>query len=160
MEQKAIGKDFRHIVRIGGADIEGKKQVLYALRKIKGINFLFGNAICTLAKIDKRKLAGDLTDAEVEQINQVMAHPENYGMPEWILNRRIDPETGVTKHIFGPDIAFTRESDIKLMKKIKSYKGIRHAKGLPVRGQRTKSNFRRNKGKTLGVIKKKDNKAE
>jgi len=57
------------------------------------------------------------------------------------------------------DLKFTKENDIKLLKKVKSYRGMRHALGLPVRGQRTKSNFRRNKGKaSLGVKRAKGSK--
>ena len=56
-------------------------------------------------------------------------------------------------------MAFTQDNDIKMMKKMRSYKGIRHSLGLPVRGQRTKSNFRKNKGKVLGVRKKEGAKA-
>jgi len=73
-----------------------------------------------------------------------------------MLNRRNDYETNENMHLIGPDIKYVQENDIKLMKKIRSYKGIRHMKGLPVRGQRTKANFRRNKGKgSLGVQRKK-----
>ena len=53
------------------------------------------------------------------------------------------------------DLDFTVDNDLKRMKMIKCYRGMRHAFGLPVRGQRTKSNFRKNKGKaSLGVVKK------
>jgi len=72
-----------------------------------------------------------------------------------MLNRRKDYETGEDKHLLSSDLAFTKDNDIKMLKKIKSYKGMRHAFGLPVRGQRTRSNFRRNKGKVTGVQKKK-----
>ena len=56
--------------------------------------------------------------------------------------------------MIGTNVDFFEENDVKMMKKIKSYKGIRHSLGQPVRGQRTKSNFRRNKGKVMGVQKK------
>ena len=56
--------------------------------------------------------------------------------------------------------AFAQENDVKRLKRIRSYVGVRHGQGLPVRGQRTKSNFRRNKGKgPLGVKKKEAAKA-
>ena len=58
-----------------------------------------------------------------------------------------DYETGVDKHLLGTDLDVTQENDIKRLKKIKAYRGIRHIHGQPSRGQRTKSNFRRNKGK-------------
>ena len=155
MEKSAQNKDFRHIVRIGGSDLDGKKHLLYALRKVKGVNFLISNAICTIAGIDKFKLAGDLADSEIETLNSIVKNPRTAGIPSWLLNRRFDPETGEHNHLFGVDISLTRDTDIKNLRKIKSYKGFRHGKGLPVRGQRTKSNFRRNKGKSLGVTKKK-----
>ena len=48
-------------------------------------------------------------------------------------------------------LKMAKENDVKRMKTIRCYKGVRHAFNLPVRGQRTKSNFRRNKGKVMGV---------
>ena len=64
-----------------------------------------------------------------------------------MLNRRRDYETGTEKHLLTGDINFTIESDKKREMKMKSYKGVRYQAGLPVRGQRTRSNFRPNKGK-------------
>ncbi len=68
-----------------------------------------------------------------------------------MLNRRKDVETGEDKHIVTTDINFVNDNDIKVMKMIRCYKGIRHSMGLPVRGQKTRSNFRKNKGKVMGV---------
>jgi small subunit ribosomal protein S13 len=71
-----------------------------------------------------------------------------------VLNRRIDFETGEKGHLTGSDLDLKKEFDIKRLKKIKSYKGLRHNVGLPVRGQRTKANFRRNRKKSGGIKKK------
>jgi small subunit ribosomal protein S13 len=68
-----------------------------------------------------------------------------------MVNRRYDYETGQNKHLLSGDLQYTIENDIKMMKKMKCYKGVRHILGQPVRGQRTRSNFRRNKGKVMGV---------
>ena len=70
-----------------------------------------------------------------------------------MVNRRKDIETGEDRHLVGVDLKFMQEQDIKRMIKIKSYKGVRHMFGLPVRGQRTRSSFRG--GRTVGVIRKK-----
>jgi small subunit ribosomal protein S13 len=78
-------------------------------------------------------------------------NPLKYGSPRWMLNRRNDYETGDDRHLLTGDIGFVRDNDIKRLKMIKSRRGMRHMFGLPVRGQRTKSNFRKNKGKVLGV---------
>jgi len=158
MEAQTKSRDFKHIVRVGGTDLEGKKQLLYALCQIKGISYLMSNAICSIAGIDRTKLAGELSEAEVEKLDDIIRNPQNYEIPGWLKNRRFDYETGQNMHLFGPDVKFTEQSDIKRLKKIKSYKGFRHSKGLPVRGQRTKSNFRKNKGKSMGVQRKKTGK--
>jgi small subunit ribosomal protein S13 len=58
-------------------------------------------------------------------------------------------------HLITTELDLTIDNDLKRMKKVKSYKGVRHMLGQPVRGQRTKSNFRKNKGKvSLGVIRR------
>ena len=135
-------------------DLDGNKQIGSALRKIKGISYTFANALCVLASVEKSKKAGILTDDEIKRIEMnIMNAPEL--MPKWMLNRRKDLEDGIDKHLLTTDLTYALENDVKLMKKVRSYRGIRHGMGAPVRGQRTRSNFRRNKGKVLGVVKKK-----
>ncbi|MBS3127636.1 30S ribosomal protein S13 [Candidatus Woesearchaeota archaeon] len=143
--------NFKYIVRIANTDLNGNKALLLALRKIKGVNFMFSNFICKTAKISIHKKTGLLSDEEVKRLDEIVLQPKKYQMPFWLMNRRKDPETGEDKHLLTGDLQFSREQDIKIMKKIKSYKGIRHHAGLTVRGQRTKSNFRKNKGKVKGV---------
>ena len=137
--------DFRHIVRIANTDLDGAKAIGTTLRQIKGINFRFANLIFYLAKIDRSKRTGDLAEDELKRINDVINAPLKFGAPHWMLNRRKDSETGEDKHLITVDLTFTQDNDIKMMKKIKSYRGVRHILGQPVRGQRTKSNFRKNK---------------
>ena len=156
MEQKPeIKKDFRHIVRIANADLDGNKQIMHGLTKIKGVKYMLANAICTAANVEKTKKCGVLAEAEIKKIDEILRNPYAFNLPEWLYNRRKDPESGEDKHLVGTDIAFTKDNDIKRMKMIKSDKGVRHSMGLPVRGQRTKSNFRKNKragkGGSLGV---------
>lgn len=147
-------KDFRHIVRVANTDLEGSKQIGEAIRKIKGLGFSFANTVCTLADVDKLKKAGELTDDELKRIDAAIKGAAAK-VPAWLLNRRKDRETGKNFHLISSELEFAKEQDIRLLKKIKSYRGIRHALGLPVRGQRTRSNFRKNKGKvSLGVVKK------
>ena len=146
--------EFKHIIRIANTDLEGKKQILYALRKIKGVDIMFANMALSNAGIEKNKKAGELLDGEAEKLNDIILNPKKYGCPEWLLNRRKDVETGEDTHLLTADLDFAKETDVKRMMKTKSYKGLRHQARLPVRGQRTKSNFRRQKGKGLGVKKK------
>ncbi len=149
-------KDYKHIVRVAETDLDGSKPIFNALRKIKGVNFAFANLACKLAKVEHSKQTGTLSDGEVSKLTEVLKDPTQFNAPSWMLNRRNDIEDGVDRHIITTDLRLTKDNDIKLMKKIKCYRGIRHIVGLPVRGQRTKSNFRKNKGKgSLGVKKAK-----
>ncbi|MBW3022857.1 30S ribosomal protein S13, partial [Candidatus Woesearchaeota archaeon] len=118
-------------------------------------SFMLANVICKLSGVDKNQKVGYFPDSEVAKIEQVLTGPLKSKIPNWMLNRRKDPETGEDGHILGADLKFAQESDIRQMRKIKCYKGMRHSFGLPARGQRTKSNFRRNKGKVMGVARSK-----
>ena len=152
MEQE---QQFKHIVRIANTDLDGNRKTADAIRKIKGVGFSFASAICQLAKIDGGKKAGNLMPEEVKRIDEAISTASKT-MPIWMLNRRKDLDDGTDKHLLGADLTFAHESDIRFMKQIRTYKGARHAIGAPVRGQRTRSNFRKNKGKVIGVIKKKE----
>ena len=144
-------KEFKHILRIANTDLNGKKPIGHALIKIRGIGFMFANVICNIAKIEKSKITGHINDAEAKKIDEILKNPLKNGVPNWMLNRRKDYDTGEDKHLITSDLKFVNDNDVKMMRMVKSYKGMRHAFGLPVRGQQTKSNFRKNKGNVLGV---------
>jgi small subunit ribosomal protein S13 len=143
--------ELKQLVRILNTDLDGKKSIAFTLSNVKGVGIPFAFAACRVAKVDVNKKAGMLSDAEVKKIEEIIRDPIKAGMPGWMVNRRNDYETGQNKHLLSGDLQFTIENDIKMMKKMKSYKGVRHILGQPVRGQRTRSNFRRNKGKVMGV---------
>ncbi len=147
--------NFKHIVRVANVDIQGNRPTRIALTQIKGIGINLADIICVCAGIDKTEIAGNLKEEEVKKLNQVLDNLPEQGIPAWVFNRRKDYDTGKDMHLLTGNLTFYKENDIKRMKKIKSLKGIRHGKGLPVRGQRTKSHFRKNKGKVVGVAKKK-----
>jgi small subunit ribosomal protein S13 len=69
-------------------------------------------------------------------------------------NRPADPETGESGHFLGTDLEMKRDFDIKRLKEMKAYRGARHAAKQPVRGQRTRSHFRK-KSMAAGMKKKK-----
>lgn len=147
-------KKQKYIVRILNTDIDGGKTLLEGLTKVKGISIMFANAICVVSKLDRGTIVGDLTEKQIETINEIIKNPLKYNIPSWMLNRRLDPETGTDMHLLTSDLDFVKSNDIKHLQKIKCYKGIRHYYRLPLRGQRTKSNFRRNKGKASAAKKK------
>ena len=150
MAEKQEKSNFKHIVRIAQVDVPGEKAIRFALTNIKGIGINFAQALCNKLSIDANKKAGTLTDVEISSLELLIKNPT---IPQWYYNRRKDPETGENHHILTSALKLTKETDIKKLKKIKTYKGIRHSMGQPVRGQRTRSHFR--KGSAVGVVKKK-----
>jgi small subunit ribosomal protein S13 len=145
-------REFQHIIRFVGTDIEGTQPVTYALTSVKGVGIKLANAIIEKAGISPETRMGFLSSADVEKIEDILKNPVKYGIPAWLLNRRKDVETGKDLHLLGSDLVLQTKNDIDQMKKIRSWKGFRHSYGLKVRGQRTRTTGR--KGKAIGVKKK------
>lgn len=135
------------LVRIFGYDIPGTKNILVGLTYIKGISWTISNAICLKLGIPRNKKIQDLLKDEIRKIEVFLENPH---LLDFHKNRRFDPETGKTTHLFGSDLDISKEFDIKRLKAMKSYIGIRHGAGQPVRGQRTKSHFRKKKTAIVG----------
>ncbi len=162
MKEKApVQQDpnYKHIVRIANVDLPGNKPIALALTNIRGIGINFADVLCKMTKVQRQTKTGNLSTEEVLRINQlitkIMENPLSCNIPTWFINRRKDFDTGKNLHLFTSTLNFVQDNDLKRLKKIKSYRGLRHIAGQPVRGQRTRSNFRRNKGKVVGVAKKK-----
>ncbi|MFC1454614.1 30S ribosomal protein S13 [Candidatus Undinarchaeota archaeon] len=151
-EKKPQREEVEVILRIAGVDLDGFKRLKRGLRKIKGINHQMANAIVKLAGFGDKKI-GILTPAEVSKIEEIIENPLKNGVPGWMLNRRKDYETGDDIHISGVQITSYKRNDLNRLQKTKSYRGLRHAAGLKVRGQRTRSTGRGSA--TLGVVRKK-----
>ena len=142
-------QEFKHMVRITRKDVDGNKTIVTALTEIKGVGKAFALAICKVLDLDQEEQIGYIDEDSVNKIEEVLENPQEFGIPEWLLNRRLDYETGETKHLIESDLNMTLRDDLNRMKKLRSYKGKRHEVGLPVRGQRTKSTFRH--GSSVGV---------
>jgi small subunit ribosomal protein S13 len=125
--------------RILGVDIPGKKHIAYALRYINGIGTSLAFDVCAKAKIDPAKKADDLSDEELAKIIDVIQS---------------------TYRIEG-DLRREIAQNIRRLISIGSYRGIRHKRGLPVRGQRTSTNARTRKGprRTVGAVRGKEARA-
>ena len=151
--KKDRGPDFKYIVRLSNTDVDGEKKVVYGLSSIKGVGVHMASFIINETDIDRNMRIGDLKDAQIEKLQEAINNIiEN--APGWMLNHRKDYETGEDIHLVGSDIDMRLRDEINIMKKIRSYRGIRHERGLPARGQRTRANNR--KGLTLGVSKKRE----
>ena len=106
------------------------------------------NAVCKKMNIDKNRKIGSLKEDEVKKIENFVKNPT---LPKFLMNRSSDFETGKERHLTGSDLDLVKEFDIKRLKKIRTYRGLRHSVGLPSRGQRTKSHFRKNRKKAGGI---------
>ncbi len=146
-------KEFVSIVRIVQSDIPGDKTILVGLTYIKGISWAISNAVCKILKIDQNKKISELNEEEINKISFFLKNPV---LPNYLMNRRNDFETGKNYHLITNDLDIKKEFDIRRLKKIRSYRGLRHALGQPTRGQRTRSHFRgKGKKKAVGVSGKK-----
>jgi small subunit ribosomal protein S13 len=121
------------LARIAGVDLPKNKKVLFGLQYIYGIGKSVSTVILEKAKVDPDKRVSDLNDEEVAQIRAVI---QSDFKVEGALRSEV-------------------QQNIKRLMDIGSYRGIRHRKGLPVRGQRTRTNSRTRKGKRKTVAGKK-----
>ncbi|MFZ2991892.1 MAG: 30S ribosomal protein S13 [Candidatus Saccharimonadales bacterium] len=117
------------MARIAGVTIPAEKQVQIALTYIYGIGPHFARTILAAAKVEPTTRVKDLTEAEEQRIREVI--DANY-TTEGDLQRLVT-------------------NNIKRLKDIASYRGLRHKNGLPVRGQRTRTNAKTRKGKGVAV---------
>ena len=115
--------------RILGVDIPREKRIEASLTYIYGIGPVIARKVLDQAKIDYNKRAKDLTDEETARITNII---QNNYLVEGDLRREVN-------------------QNIKRMIDIGMYRGLRHRKGLPVRGQRTRTNARTRKGKKVNV---------
>jgi small subunit ribosomal protein S13 len=147
-----MSQEYRHILRILGTDVMGPLKTIYALTKIKGVSLSLANAILKKAGINPDLRVGFLSESDIGKIEEIISEPTKYNLPHWLFNRRKDAEAGKDNHLTSADLVLRTKMDIDQEKEIRSWRGYRHAYGLKVRGQRTKTTGRA--GKSLGVKKK------
>ena len=110
------------------------------------------NTIVKLGNLRPDTRLGNLTDAEISKIEDIISDFSKYSIPSRLVNRRKDVESGRDIHLITADLTLQTKNDIDFMKNIRSWKGVRHSLGLKVRGQRTKCTGRT--GRSVGVKKK------
>ncbi|MFH0816037.1 MAG: 30S ribosomal protein S13 [Methanobacteriota archaeon] len=146
---KKMEEDFKYIVRIRQTDIDGKKPAIIGLSSIKGVGMRIAELVIREIDFPRNEKIGRMKDPQIEQVEKIIAGLSET-LPEWMVNRQHDFETGESVHLLGSDMDTFKRDDINRMKMIRCYKGIRHEQGGKVRGQRTRSNGRT--GLTLGVV--------
>lgn len=149
MEVILMEDEFKHLVRISRKDVDGNKTIEHALTDIKGVGLSLSKSMALTLGLNLTDKIGYISDEDVLKIEEILEDPRKFDIPEWMLNRQKDYVTGETSHLIESDLDMTLRDDLNRMKKTRSYKGRRHEVGLPVRGQRTKSTFR--KGSSVGV---------
>lgn len=152
MVEEKNNEELRHLVRIMNTDLQGAKPVQYALTGLPGIGRRTAILLARGAGVSPTAILGYLPDEDVAKLDDAIGTFEDI-VPSWMLNRQKDMTTGQDKHLLGTDIVLIFREDINTLKKIRAYRGLRHERGLKVRGQRTKSTGRR--GSTVGVSRKK-----
>lgn len=119
------------MARIAGVNIPVQKHIVIGLTAIYGIGRSRSAKICSAAKVSPTKKTKDLTEAELENLR-----------------------TEIAKVRVEGDLRREVAMNIKRLIELGSYRGLRHRRGLPVRGQRTRTNARTRKGKSKGLVKK------
>ena len=113
------------MARIVGVDIPRNKKIIFSLCYIHGIGMTVAKDICKKAKIDTEKRVQDLTEKQVSSIREIISSLE--------IN-------------FEGELRSFNAMNIKRLKDVGAYRGLRHRRGLPANGQRTKTNARTRKG--------------
>jgi len=121
------------MARISGVNIPTGKKIHIALTYIFGIGSSIANDLCDQASIDKTKRVNELNDDELNKIREIIDQ----------------------KHVVEGDLRRQISVDIKRLNDLGCYRGLRHRKKLPVRGQRTHTNARTRKGKAVAIAGKK-----
>ena len=123
------------MARIVGVDIPRNKKIVFSLCYIHGIGIATAMEICKIAKVDIEKRVQDLSEKQISSIREVISSLE------------INVEGELRSY---------NAMNIKRLKDVGAYRGLRHRRGLPANGQRTKTNARTRKGKkrTIGLGKK------
>ena len=128
------------MARIAGVDLPKEKRIETALQYIYGIGITLAKRVLTDAKVDLNTRVKDLTEGEVHAIVTIL----NKGLTD-----------GTTVKVEG-DLRRETAQNIKRLVDVGSYRGSRHRRGLPVRGQRTRTNSRTRKGPRRTVANKKN----
>ena len=147
-----MSREFRGILRVSGTNVDGSKRLVYGLTKIRGIGPSYAYAVVRASELRPEMRVGDLSESDVQKLEDIMKDPAKYGIPSRLFNRRKGLETGRDSHLIGADSALSVKTDIDFMTDIRTWKGIRHSLGLKVRGQCTRTTGR--KGRAVGVAKK------
>ncbi len=150
--------ELRYIVRIASKDLNGNLPIYRALTGIKGIGIRMGRIMAYQFQKENQVAydtpLGKMDESLDSKLEDIVLRPLKHQIPEWTSNRQRSMG-GKSIHFVMSDLDFAIRNDLQTMKKLRSYKGVRHSLGLTVRGQRTRTSGRK-RGSTVGVEKKQE----
>ena len=141
------------IVRILGTDIKANMSLLYGFSKIKGVSHTFSNALCHILNLNKDQKISDLSEEDIEKVEKYLTSENKEEIPKWMFNNQREYTSGKDLHITGKELDFAKIQQQRRLMKTRNLRALRTKLKLPIRGQRTRANFRRSK--TLAAIKAK-----
>lgn len=154
--QKTLAPSARQIIRFLGRDVDGNLSIPEALRRVKGIGHSLSKAIARVVEkklgVKKETRVGELSEEQVDEIEEITRSPSAHGIKWFQLNRARDVESGEQKQLLGADLLFAVKQDVARERETRSWRGWRHSIGQKVRGQHTRTTGRT--GFTVGVLKK------
>ncbi|MFH1443537.1 MAG: 30S ribosomal protein S13 [Candidatus Micrarchaeota archaeon] len=148
--------NFRGIVRVAGKDLDGHFTLFKALMRVRGIGPTLARALEKIIfrelKLNKKTRVGDLSEEQMDRLDEIIKSPASHGIKGYMLNRQRDRDSGKNMHLLMNDLTFVQKQDIQNEKDMHTYKGWRFSLGQRVRGQHSRTTGR--SGFTVGVMKK------
>ncbi len=146
-------QEYRYIVRLADKDIDGQENLLQGFTRVSGVGLRMSKTILAKLGLDPYSRLGYLPEEDIARMEEVLKDPISVGIPEWYVNRQRDRLSGRYLHLTGGDLQFAHRNDIDRLRRIRSWRGVRHSLGLKVRGQHTRTTGRA--GMAVGVSRKK-----
>lgn len=146
-------QEYKYIVRLADKDIDGQENLLQGFTRVSGVGLRMSKTILKHLGLDPYSRLGYLPEEDIAKMEEVLKDPIKAGLPKWYVNRQRDRTSGRYLHLTGADLQFAHRNDIDRLRRIRSWKGIRHTLGLKVRGQHTRTTGRA--GMAVGVSRKK-----
>lgn len=143
MDAPVKNESFRDLLRMFNSNVNGKYCLCIALTQIKGVGRRFAKAICQKAGLNPLMRAGEISAKDEENLIKLITEPVANGIPIWMINHRKEQETGKDIHLNSNMFSQQWRLELERLRRAKANRGLRHAAGLKVRGQRTKCCGRR-----------------
>ncbi|MGY5880938.1 MAG: 30S ribosomal protein S13, partial [Candidatus Thorarchaeota archaeon] len=105
-----MSQEYKHIVRVASADIDGQESLLQGLTKVKGVGLRISKTIINQLELDPSQRLGYLTDDVIASIETIIKDPVAAGLPDWYVNRPRDRMSGRMLHLIGSDLDFAHRN--------------------------------------------------